>query len=188
MTSVQHIGDKKICRRRLDLRLMSAAEAEWFVFWYDAFGRLLDAVSSWTGKWELKFRERILDDNKIQNELMQDINKECNVLVRKLTLVGNTEDKIKLGEDIVLELKQDNVDKINDIVVEKEREECELIMEKMLDEVRYLKENYENTRIEVEENINKLGKIHVIIERIESSMNEKGKKRKRERGRISRSC
>ena len=168
MTIIKNIDGKIKCKRKLDLRLMSAAGAEWFVFRYDALGKLLDAVWSWTDKWQSKFDKRLLDEYGKQNELIsiQHITDECDAILDKIVLVGNIDDKIKLGDD--MEVKQANM---KDLMIEREREECERMVEKMLDEFSYLKGNFENRKIEVEENINKLGKIELIVEKIESSMN-----------------
>ena len=109
-----------------------------------------------------------MDEYGKQNELLSihNITDECDVISGKIISVGNIDDKIKLGDDI--EVKQGNM---KDLMIEKEREECEIIVEKMLNEVCYLKENVENRRIEMEENISKIGKITLIAEKIKSSMN-----------------
>ena len=83
----------------------------------------------------------------------------------------NTEGRIELGEDSELGLEQDGVEKIKDAGIEKDREECELIVEKMLGELRILKDNFENRRKEVEVNIIKFSKINLLIEKISSSVN-----------------
>ena len=73
---------------------------------------------------------------------------------------------------------------MKDLMIEREKEQCEIIVGNVLDDLSYLKENYENRRIEVEENMNKFGKINRIAERIESSMNfevVKGYEQKKEK-------
>ena len=117
---------------------------------------------------------------------------ECNGISSKIVLVGNIKDTIKLGEDIDInvELKQDNTDKLKDLMVGREGEECETIVEKMLDELMELKEDFKNRRIEMEDNINKLDRINKIDEEIKSSMNfdvvqgylrKEGKEKEREK-------
>ena len=177
-----------VCRRKLDLRLMSGEGAEWYVHNYGALCRLTDAVSSWIGKWQSKLNgntvlyERILDEYVKQNELIliQNITDVCDVISNKLISVGNIHNEIELEKDIGLIQGT-----VKDLMVEREREECEIIVEKMLDEFSYLKENFENRKIEVEENINKLDQIELIAEKTESSMNFQvvqgyGKKKERE--------
>ena len=115
-----------------------------------------------------------------------EIDDECIAISRKLKLIGNTEDIIELNENI--ELHQGNVVEMKDLMTEGEREECEIIVKKILDDFKCLKENFENRRIEVEENIIKLDKIELIVEKIESSMNFQmvqgyGKKKEKEKER-----
>ena len=157
--------------------LMSAQGAEWYAHNYEAMCRLTDAINSWIGTWQSKYgkyNELILTQN------MTDV---CNVLANKLISVGNTDDKIELCEEI--RILQGNM---MDLMIEREREECEIIVENILNEVSYLKENFENRRKEVDENINKFGKIYLIFEKMKSSMNfqevqgyeEKEKEKERE--------
>ena len=77
-------------------------------------------------------------------------------------------------------------------MIKRERDECEIVVKKILDEFSYLKKNFENRKIEVEENINKYGKINLIVEKIQSSMNfdvvQGCENRRRKRKRSSRSC
>ena len=129
---------------------------------------------------------KINDVNNYNMEQLVDIRLEISemdkIIEKKkdITLFENTEDEIELDGGKELELKKDDV--------EKDREECESIIEKMLDDFRYLRENFVNRRIEVEENINELGKIELIAEKIESSMNFQvvqgyGKKKEKEKER-----
>ena len=119
MTIIDNSDGKIVCKRKLDLRLMSAAGAEWFVFRYDALGRLLDAVWSWTDKWQLKFHKRLLDEYRKQKELLSihNITDECDVILDKIILVGNVDEKIELGDDI--EVEQGNM---KDLMIERERD------------------------------------------------------------------
>ena len=185
-TYINGFDGEKVCIRRCDLRSMAQKEANWFIRKYRAICKTEHIINGW---YEIcQSRLNYLNEYKIHNEIisMQYIKDESNEMKSKLILVGNTENKIKFGEDTAIESKQDNVYKIKDLKTEKEREECELIMEKMLDELKYLKENYENRRIEVEENNIKLCKIQSIVEKIESSMNFQivqgyGKKKEKEK-------
>ena len=84
---------------------------------------------------------------------------------------AKSDDGSLLVESENMELKQGNVVKMKSLMMERETEEREILMKKILDDVNHLKENFENRTIEVEENINKFGKINLIVEKIESSMN-----------------
>ena len=171
--------------------LMSSKAAEWYVHNYGAMCRLTDVIKLWIGKWQLKLNgnticyERILEEYKKQNELIltQNMTDVCKVLAKKIISVGNIDDKIKLCEEIGI-----NQGNMIDLMIEREREKCETIVENILNEVSYLKENFENRRKEVDENINKFGEIHLIFEKMKSSMNfqevqryeEKEKEKERE--------
>ena len=113
----------------------------------------------------------LIKTDKINNgfDQMVDIRLEINKMDKLIVKKKDTENRIKLGEEI--ELQQGNEVKMKDLMVEKEREECEIIVEKILDECSYLQEMFENRRKEVEENINRFDKIKVMMEKIESSMN-----------------
>ena len=123
------------------------------------------------------FQNKILDEHKLQNKTisMQYIGAQCNATLNKFILAGNTGDEIKLGNE--MELQHVNVVEMKDIMIEREREECEIIVEKtFLDDFRCLKEKFENRRIEVQ----------LIAEKIESSMNFQvvqgyGKKKEKEK-------
>ena len=194
-TYINGSNGKKICIKNCDLRLMTKEEASWFVRKYRKICNIHDIFNRFHEQLQLKFSsigEKTFYEDKIQNGEMsiQYIKDKCSEIKSQLILAGKTGNNIQLGDDTVLELKQNNVDKIKEskIEIEKEREECELKMEKMLDEFKYLKEKYEITRIELEENIIKLGQIESIVERIESSMNFQivqgyGKKKEKEKER-----
>ena len=178
-TYINGFNGKKIRIRNCDLRLMDKEGAKWFVRKYRRICKIEDLYNGWYEQRQLKIKsntsvyEKTLYEYKRQNGIIsiQYIKDECSEIKSKLTFAGKTGNKIKLDEDTLLGVKPNNVDKINDLKIEREREECELIMENMLDKLKYLKEKYENRRIEVEENINKLGKIDVITEKIKSSVN-----------------
>ena len=157
--------------------------------------KLVNLVNWWFEQWQLKFKinaifyERVSYEYKTQNEFMQHIKNECNGILSKIELVGITEDTIKLGEDMDINI-EDNTNNLKDLMVERERDECETIVEKMLDELMELKEDFKNRRIEMEDNINKLDRINKIDEEIKSSMNfdvvqgylrKEGKEKERER-------
>ena len=176
--------------------MMTVEGADWYVKRYESLGRLMNAVNPWIEKWQFKLKLKINDNivsyGKCLDELIpiQRIKDECNVISDKIKLGRNTEDKSTLGEDI--ELKQVNVVKMKDLMIEKERKECEIIMEKILDELSHLKENFENRRIEMEKNINTFDEINLIVEQLKSSMNfetvqgygkKNGKQEERERER-----
>ena len=174
---------------------MSVEGADWFVDRLEdlCYGgcKIINALDVWIEKVELRLNENIMFDNKIINEhtlqnvviSVQKINDECNVESGKLILVENIEDKNKLGEE-------EKMVKMENLMIEREREECEIIVGKFLDDCSNLKENFENRRKEVEENINNIGKINIIIEKIKSSVNfdevqgyEKKKEEEKERDR-----
>ena len=163
------------CMRRLDLRAMIPEGAKWFVNRYKTLcygvSGLVDAASLSKVNRNNIFYVKILDEHKLQNEIIsiQYINDKCNAILGKLTLARNTENGIELGKE--MELQPGNVVEIKDLMIEREREKCEVIVGKILDDFRCFKENFENRRIEVEGNINKLGEIELIARKIESSMN-----------------
>ena len=195
MMSVRYTEGKKICMRRIDLIVMTAGGAERFVNRYETlcYGEsgLVEAASLWIGKLQLKlnsniFHKKTIDEHKLQNQIisMQYINDECNAISGKLMLAGNIKDEIKLAKE--MELQQGNVVEMKGLMIEREREECEIIVEKILDDFRCLKKNFENRRIEVEENIDKHGEIELIARKIESSVNFQivqgyGKKKEKEK-------
>ena len=181
MAGVRYTDGKKLRTRQLDLTAMSGEGIKWFVSIYNtlSFGssKLIDAVSLCTERVQLRlnssivFHEKILDEYKTQNTLIsvQDINEECDEIKSKLKLFGKIENNIKLGEDT--HLKQNNAVKMKDLMMEREREECEIKVEKMLNELGYLKKNFENRRIEMGDNINKFGQINIMDVELKSSMN-----------------
>ena len=198
--SVRYINGKKKCMstRTLDLRLMSDEGANWYVGTYETLcygeSKLLDALDVWIEQVELKlnsgmvFHDKIIEEHKFQNEIIfrQYINDKRNAISGKSILAGNTDDETKLRKE--RELQEGNAVEMKDLMIQTEREECEIIVGKILNDFRGLKENFENRRIEVEENINKFGKIELIIEKIESSMNFQvvqgyGKKKEKEKER-----
>ena len=189
-TYINGTHGKKICIKNCDLRPMSEKGAKWFVRKYKMLCKLDDLGDWWSEQWELsrsiygKIYEYKEQNRKIPIQYIID---ECNEIKSKL-IVENTENKDKLGKDTVLELTQENVDKIKELIVEKEIEECEKVVGKILDDFRCLKENFGNRRIEIEENVNTFGKIELIVEKIESSMNFQvvqgyGKKKEKEKER-----
>ena len=107
----------------------------------------------------------------IKMDQLADIKLEISKMDDLIRKKKKTDDRIGLGEDSELGLEQDSVEKVKDAGIEKDREECELIVEKMLGELRILKDNFENRRKEVEVNIIKFSKINLLIEKISSSVN-----------------
>ena len=177
--------------RKLDLRLMSVEGADWYVErmedLYYGGSELMKALDVRFENVELTLDRNIeIHHNFIRKHLFKckltpvpKINDECNVVLDKSILVENIQDKIKIGEDMELQVK------MKDSMIEKDREECELLIEKMSEEFKILKNNFENRRKEVEMNIDKFSKIDVLIRKINSSVNYKtvqgyGKRKEKE--------
>ena len=118
---------------------------------------------------DTKTRIEINDVNNYDMEQLVDIRLEISemdkIIAKKkdITSFENTEDKSELDGGTELKLNKDDV--------EKDIEAYESIIEKMLDDFRYLKENFVNRRIEMQANINKFSKINLLIAKINSSVN-----------------
>ena len=70
---------------------------------------------------------KIVNRRNENNNQLVDIRLEINKMYELISKKKITIDRIELSEDIQLELEQDNVDKVTDVKIEKNREECELI-------------------------------------------------------------
>ena len=85
----------------------------------------------------------------------------------------NIQNRIEHSEEKEIVLEQDNEDKVAKAKIGKNKEECELLIEKMLEESKILKNNFENRIKEIEMNINKFSEINLLINKIDSSVNYK---------------
>ena len=129
----------------------------------------LDSLNQISSNIEIFNKINEINNNEMKQlvDIKLEISKMDEIIVNK----KNIEDRIKLGENKELVIEQDNGGNMKEAMVEKDREECELIVEKMLSEIRILKNNFEDRSKEVEVNINKFSKINFLIEKLNSSVN-----------------